>query len=104
MSGSFATAISVWIWNRRTDFHHAILTEHVRDSASGWVRYQADLGVQGIAGNEAFQYVDRLIEGQASTLAISDVFLVLGCMFFLLIPLIWLAKPPFAGGRGGAAH
>ena len=104
MSGSFATAISVWIWNRRTDFHHAILSEHVRESASGWTGYQADLAAQGIAGNRAFQYVDHLIEGQASTLAISDVFLVLGCMFFMLIPLIWLAKPPFAGGRGGTAH
>jgi hypothetical protein len=33
MSGSFATAVTVWVWNRRSDYHHAVLTEHVRDSA-----------------------------------------------------------------------
>jgi MFS transporter, DHA2 family, multidrug resistance protein len=33
MSGSIATATTVLIWNRRTDYHHAVLTEHIRNSA-----------------------------------------------------------------------
>jgi DHA2 family multidrug resistance protein len=104
MSGSFSTAITVWIWNRRTDFHHVILTEHVRDSVLGWTQYQADLGGRGVQGINSFQYVSRLIDAQAATLAVSDVFVALACMFFMLIPLVWLARPPFAAGRGGAAH
>ncbi|MEA3149884.1 MAG: transporter, family, multidrug resistance protein, partial [Gammaproteobacteria bacterium] len=39
ISGSIATAVTVWMWNRRTDYHHAVLVEHVRSSASGWIRY-----------------------------------------------------------------
>ncbi len=31
MSGSIATAMTVFMWNRRTDYHHAVLTEHIRD-------------------------------------------------------------------------
>jgi DHA2 family multidrug resistance protein len=95
MSGSIATAVTVWIWNRRTDYHHAVLTEHIRNAAGGWTQYQGQLSAQGINGTGAFQFVDQLIGSQAATLAINDVFFALGCIFFLLVPFIWLAKPPF---------
>ncbi len=103
MSGSISTAVSVWIWNRRTDYHHAVLIEHVRNSADGWLQYQSGLSAQGISGDGAFNYVDQIIGGQASTMAVNDVFFALGCIFILLIPFVWLAKPPF-GARGGGAH
>jgi DHA2 family multidrug resistance protein len=48
--------------------------------------------------------IDRLITQQAATLGVNDVFFALGCLYFLLIPFVWLAKPPFVGGRGGAAR
>ncbi|MGO9990913.1 MAG: DHA2 family efflux MFS transporter permease subunit [Steroidobacteraceae bacterium] len=104
MSGSIATAVTVWTWNRRTDFHHSILVEHVRNASNGWTQYQTDLSAHGITGDAAFQYVDRIIGGQAATLAVNDVFFALGCMFILLVPFVWFARPPFTGGRGGAAH
>jgi DHA2 family multidrug resistance protein len=104
MSGSIATAVTVWTWNRRTDYHHAVLVEHVRNSANGWTQYQAQLGAQGISGDGAFQYVDRIIGGQAATLAVNDVFFALGCMFILLIPFVWLAKPPFVGRGSDSVH
>jgi len=103
MSGSISTAVTVWIWNRRTDYHHSILAEHISNSAGGWSQYQAQLGAHGIGGEGAFQYAERLIGSQASTLAVNDVFFALGCAFFLLIPFIWLARPPF-GARGAGAH
>jgi len=104
MSGSIATAVTVWMWNRRTDYHHTVLVEHVRNSADGWTRYQTNLSAQGITGTSAFQYVDRIIGGQASTLAVNDVFFALGCMFLVLIPFVWLAKPPFTQRGSDAAH
>jgi MFS transporter, DHA2 family, multidrug resistance protein len=102
MSGSIATAVTVWIWNRRTDYHHAVLTEHVRDSAAGWLDYQSRLGAHGITGTGALGYVDQVIGGQATTLAVNDVFFVLACVFVALIPFVWLARPPF-GPRGAGA-
>jgi DHA2 family multidrug resistance protein len=104
MSGSIATAMTVFIWNRRTDYHHAVLTEHIRNSAGGWTQYQAQLSAHGITGTGAFGYVDQVITSQAMTLGVNDVFHLLGWMYLLLIPFIWLAKPPFSARGADAAH
>ena len=104
MSGSIATAMTVFMWNRRTDYHHAVLTEHVRDSAGAWTQYQAQLDTHGVAGISAFQYVDHLITQQAMTLGVNDVFHFLGWMYLLLIPFVWFAKPPFTARGTDAAH
>ena len=104
MSGSIATALTVFMWNRRTDYHHAVLTEHIRDSAQTWNQYQAQLTARGITGTGAFQYVDQLITSQAMTLGVNDVFHFLGWMYLLLIPFIWLSKPPFTARGADAAH
>ena len=104
MSGSFSTAIAVWVWNRRSDYHHAVLTEHIRNSADAWTQYQAQLAAHGITGAGASEYVNFVISGQASTLAVNDVFNVLGILFLLLIPLVWFAKPPFGARAANPAH
>jgi MFS transporter, DHA2 family, multidrug resistance protein len=104
MAGSVATALTVFMWNRRTDYHHAVLTEHVRNSADSWTSYQAQLAAQGITGTGALDYVDHLITSQAMTLGVNDVFHFLGWMYILLIPFIWLAKPPFTARGADAAH
>jgi MFS transporter, DHA2 family, multidrug resistance protein len=104
MAGSMSTATTVFIWNRRTDYHHAVLTEHVRNSAGAWSGYQAQLADHGITGVGAFQYVDQLITSQAMNLGVNDVFYVLGTVFFLLIPFVWLARPPFKPRGADAAH
>jgi len=104
MSGSFSTAIAVWVWNRRSDYHHAVLTEHIRNSADAWTQYQAQLAAHGISGAGASEYVNTVISGQAATLGVSDVFSLLGLMFLLLIPLIWFAKPPFGARAAIPGH
>jgi DHA2 family multidrug resistance protein len=104
MSGSFSTAIAVWVWNRRSDYHHAVLTEHIRNSADAWTQYQAQLAAHGITGSGASEYVNFVISGQASTLAVNDVFNALGLLFLLLIPLVWFAKPPFGARAANPAH
>jgi DHA2 family multidrug resistance protein len=38
------------------------------------------------------------------TLGVNDVFHVLGWMYLLLIPFLWLAKPPFTARGADAAH
>lgn len=104
MSGSIATAMTVFMWNRRTDYHHAVLTEHIRNSAGAWTHYQTELGNRGISGTGAFEYVEHVINTQAMTLGVNDVFHLLGWMFLLLIPFVWFAKPPFTARGSEAAH
>jgi DHA2 family multidrug resistance protein len=103
MASSFSTAITVWIWNQRSDYHHALLTEHVNNASQSWTAYQGDLAAHGITGVGAYQYVNQLISNQALTLGVNDVFNMLGLLFFLLIPCIWFAKPPF-GARANPMH
>jgi MFS transporter, DHA2 family, multidrug resistance protein len=72
-----------------------------------WPRQYCDRGLlteRGITGTGAFQYVDQVIANQAMTLGVNDVFLALGCMYLVLIPFVWLAKPPFAARGADAAH
>ncbi|MEP6549085.1 MAG: DHA2 family efflux MFS transporter permease subunit [Gammaproteobacteria bacterium] len=104
MSGSIATALTVFMWNHRTDYHHAVLTEHVRNSAGAWTEYQAQLGNHGVSGTGAFEYVEHVITTQAMTLGVNDVFHVLGWTYLLLIPFVWFAKPPFTARGADAAH
>jgi DHA2 family multidrug resistance protein len=104
MSGSIATAMTVFMWNRRTDYHHAVLTEHVRTSSDAWTRYQEGLADHGALGTGVFQYVDQVITQQAMTLGVNDVFHVLAWMYLLLIPFLWLARPPFGARAADAAH
>jgi DHA2 family multidrug resistance protein len=104
MSGSIATALTVFLWNRRTDYHHAVLTEHIRNSADAWTQYQGQLNDHGVAGTGALQYVDQVITSQAMTLGVNDVFHFLGWMYLLLIPFIWFSKPPFTQRGADAAH
>ncbi|HEX3913492.1 MAG TPA: DHA2 family efflux MFS transporter permease subunit [Steroidobacteraceae bacterium] len=104
MSGSFSTAITVWIWNQRSDYHHAVLTEHVNRSSHAWALYQAQLSARGVNGLGASEFVNQVISGQASTLGVNDVFNLMGLMYFILIPLVWFAKPPFGARAANPAH
>jgi len=104
MSGSIATALTVFLWNRRTDYHHAVLTEHIRNSAGALASYQSQLGEHGVSGVGAFGYIERLVTTQAMTLGVNDVFHVLGWLYILLVPFVWLAKPPFGARAADTAH
>jgi DHA2 family multidrug resistance protein len=95
MAGSFATAITVWIWNRRSDYHHSVLTEHITNASHSWAQYQGQLNSHGISGVSAAQFVNQMVTTQASTLGVNDVFNMLGLIYLVLVPLVWLAKPPF---------
>ena len=39
-------------------YHHAVLTEHVRNGLAGWTQYRR-IELPGIDGSGAFQYVER---------------------------------------------
>ncbi|WP_413624731.1 MULTISPECIES: DHA2 family efflux MFS transporter permease subunit [Luteibacter] len=103
LAGSIATAVSTTMYSHRTTYHHAVLAEHVSDGsrATGEYleRFQA-LGAQGPTANAA---LNRIVDMQAATLAVNDVFWLFGLMFGLAMFAVWFAKPPFASG-GAAGH
>jgi DHA2 family multidrug resistance protein len=104
ISGSISTAVSVYLWNTRTDYHHAVLTEHIRPDSGAWLAFQQTLTGRGMNGTAAAAFTDRLVQQQAMTLAVSDVFYLLAVMFLVLIPFVWFARPPFGAPGSGSAH
>jgi DHA2 family multidrug resistance protein len=103
-SGSIATAVSVFYWNNRSEHHYATLTESIRPDSPAWADYQAQLAGQGITGDAAFAATARVIETQSLTRGANDVFLALAVIMVLLVPVVWLAKPPFRAVGSGGSH
>jgi len=104
ISGSMSTAVSVYLWNTRTDYHHAVLTEHIRPDSNAWLAFQQQLAGRSITGSTAATFTDRLVTQQAMTMAVNDVFYLLAVLFLILIPFVWYARPPFGAPGTGAAH
>jgi len=105
-AGSMGTAISIWLWNARTDFHHVVLTQHVVAGAN-WDNWSAPLGVLGAASggdSAALRYTEVIIQQQALTLATSDLYQLYSLLLIICIGFIWLSRPPFRGSGAGGAH
>ena len=105
-SGSISTAVCVFMWNDRSEHHyatpdrahHAGLSGLGRATRRSWRR-------QGITGDAALrQHGARGCNTQALTLGANDIFLMMAVLFVLLIPVVWLARPPFRAVGTGGAH
>ncbi|HET7662533.1 MAG TPA: MFS transporter, partial [Rhodanobacteraceae bacterium] len=58
----------------------------------------------GMDVRHAWAMVERVISRESMTLAVNDVFLGCAILFVFLIPLVWLAKPPFGSTSGASGH
>ncbi len=100
LGGSFGISLSMTLLARRMQFHQSRLVEHVTATTPAYQHYfaniQAMLVGQGADIATAAIKVKMLIYGfvqqQAAMLAYIDVFWVLGGMFLLMIPLVFLMK------------
>lgn len=104
IAGSISTAVSIFLWNDRQDFHHAVLSEHVRPDAPGWNTWHQSLNAVGASDTHALAYAEQVLNQQASTLAVNDLYLMFAVIFALLIPIVWFARPPFLAKAGGGMH
>lgn len=105
IAGSISTAVCVWMWNHRTEYHTGALIQNVTPDSAAAVAYQGQLAAQGIDGTSALAYMAHVVANQASTLGANDVFYMLFVLYLVMIPFLWLARPPFgAAGTGGGGH
>jgi DHA2 family multidrug resistance protein len=104
IAGSIATAVCVFWWNSRSEFHYGRLVEHVAPDSVGFLDYQANLAQHGISGTPALGQISQVIQQQAMTLGANDLFYVLAMVFIAMIPMVWLAKPPFKTIGMGGGH
>ncbi|UYB53784.1 DHA2 family efflux MFS transporter permease subunit [Xanthomonas sp. AM6] len=101
LGGSFAASLTTYLWAKRTQLHHAHLTEHISTYTPGMQEQVQAMGQGDLQTGAAF--LNNTINHQASQMGFNDIFYLLGWTFLAIIFFLWLAKPPFAGGGGAAA-
>jgi len=103
--GAVGTSLFTTLWENRAILHHAQLTEAVNRSNGAATQVLSNLAASGLSDPQALANVNRIIDQQAYTMAVTDVFYMSSMLFFLLIAVVWLAKPkPGAAAGGGGAH
>ncbi len=101
LGGSFAASLTTWLWARRTQQHHAGLTEHISLYDPGMQDQITSMGQGDLQHGAAV--LDNMIVHQASQMGFNDIFLLLGWVFLGIIVFVWMAKPPFGAGAGAAS-
>lgn len=104
MGSSMSTAITVTLWQHRSELHHANLTENVSSANPAATQFLQDLAHRGMPHAQSLGLIDQLVNREALTLAVNDVFWGCAVLFLLLIPILWFAKPPFGSAGGAAGH
>jgi MFS transporter, DHA2 family, multidrug resistance protein len=104
MCGSFGTSLSIALWTRREAVHRAPLAEHINIFAPQTAEMSERLGAAGMPPDQVNAVLERILAGQANMLATNDVFWLSGCLMIILIPVVWLARPPFGRARAAMAE
>jgi DHA2 family multidrug resistance protein len=105
-AGAFATSTATTLWENRAALHHAQLVEHLtpgNPATSAALDLLARLGMQP---EQRYAYLDRLVNQQAFTLSALDLFYASAIILMLIIPFLWVARPPKGGASpaGAGAH
>jgi len=104
IAASISTAVTVTMWQHRGDYHHATLAEHITTMNPSTQQFVDGLSAIGAPGNAPWAIIEGIVNRQALTLAVNDVFLLYAGLFIVMIPIVWLAKPPFGNVAATAAH
>jgi DHA2 family multidrug resistance protein len=102
MGASFAASLTTFLWQHRGILHHAHLTEQITPYNPDVQQAMAQAG----DSQTAVAVLNDTITLQGLQISFNEVFHLLGWIFFSLIVVIWMAKPPFAAkaGAGGGGH
>ena len=103
-AGAVGTSLFTTFWEDRAVMHHAQLTETVNATNNAATQTLAQLAASGMNPEQALATLNRSIDQQAYTMAVTDMFYASSLLFFVLIALVWFAKPKagVAAGGGGA--
>lgn len=102
LAASVATAVSTTLYDHRTIYHHAVLTESTQSGGAATEAFLQGMQQQGLPPQSADAALNQVINTQAATLALNDIFWLFGIIFLAITVVIWFAKPPFAeGGKPG---
>ena len=85
----------VYAWNIVSEYHYATLVENVTPDSVAWMDYQTRLADRVSTATQRSPPRSAIINSQALTMGANDIFHALALLFIALIPVVWLARPPF---------
>jgi len=106
-AGAFGTSLFTTLWDDRAAMHHAHLAETVNSGNTAAVAATAQLAAAGQSPEQIAATLNRMLDQQAYTMAVTDVFWLSSVLFVALIGIVWLTKPKLSAGGAadaGGAH
>jgi DHA2 family multidrug resistance protein len=104
-AGAVGTSLFTTLWESRAALHHAQLSESVNRGNSAATQTLEQLMGAGMNNEQALATINRTLDQQAYTMAVTDLFYLSALLFFVLIGVIWLTKPKMGVSAGdGGAH
>ena len=100
MGGSIGTAIATTVWQDNAARHHAHLVENVALGNPAYQQFSEQATNAGLVEPVKSAVIDQLISSQAYLLSTNQLMIAAGGLLLCLLPLIWLAKPPFGAAKG----
>ena len=100
-SGALGTSLFTTWWESRAALHRSQITESLLAGRGSVDATFAGLNKAGLDPLQAKALVSRLVDQQAYTAAVTDLFLFSSVMFLSLVGLVWLMDPPPAAPAGG---
>ncbi len=100
LGASFSTSIVTFVWDNQAATSHAQLGEHINPYNPVFLDSPVNHAFAGHRTAE-LAYLNRSITLQGFQISFNQVMEVLALILFLLVPLIFLAKPPFIRQRVG---
>jgi DHA2 family multidrug resistance protein len=104
IGSSISTAVMVTLWQHRGETHHATLVEDIDTTHQAATQFLQQGTHMGLSHTQGLGLLNQLVTRESLTLAVNDVFLACAVLFVLLIPILWLARPPFGSAGGAAGH
>ncbi len=104
-AGAVGTSLFTTLWDQRAALHHAHLAEAVNSGNTAAVAMLTQLAAAGETPDQATATLMRLLDQQAYTMAVTDVFWLSSVLFVALVGVVWLARPGRVGGTAaGGGH
>ena len=104
--GAVGTSLFTTLWENRAILHHAQLAESITTTNDAATQLTAQLTTSGFSAAQIAANMNRMIDQQAYTMAVTDVFYMSSLLFFALVAVVWFAHPQKgkAAAGGAGAH
>ncbi|MDE2479186.1 MAG: MFS transporter, partial [Betaproteobacteria bacterium] len=102
-AGSFGASIYTTLWDHRSSLHHAQLAQNIYEGSPRSQGVLRMLEAGGLSHQQSLGVLNRLIDVQASTISVDEMFRLSAWLFVAMIVLVWLVRPSAPGAAGNEA-